>query len=196
MQHYFKLIKESALAYTKAVVVNIHYKDTMKVTSFKNFLLRGNIIDLAVGVIIGAAFNKITTSLVQDIVMPPINIILSQVSFSNWFFVLKKGRVGDHYNSLSEAAKDGAITVNIGNFITVMTNFIIIAFCVYLIILVMSKVKESLSDADDREVKSKTKACPFCRSCIDLMATKCPNCTADIPPANADSPPVNNRLAD
>lgn len=165
----------------------------MKVTSFKNFILRGNVIDLAVGVIIGAAFNKITSSLVQDIVMPPINIVLTKVSFSNWFIVLKRAHPDDHYNTLQEATKAGAITLNIGNFITVLTNFLIIAFCVYLIILIMSKLQTALSSADDIQTKATTRPCPFCCSCVSQEAIKCPSCTSDLPPYSKKQVAINNK---
>jgi len=147
---------------------------------FKEFILRGNLIDFAVGVIIGAAFSKIINSLVQDIIMPPINLLLVKVNFANWFLVLKNGTPQGPYLTLEEASKAGAVTLNLGVFINALANFIVIAICVYLIIVVVSKIKTALTTKEDKESKATVKDCKYCYSSINIKATKCPNCTANL----------------
>jgi len=136
---------------------------------FKDFAARGNVIDLAVGVIIGAAFGKIVSSLVNDILMPPIGLILGKVDFSNLFVTLSSA----HYNSLADAKAAGAPTLNYGIFINNIIDFLIVAFVIFLI------VKET--NRFIRKPDPTTKPCPRCTTAIPLAATKCPSCTADVP---------------
>lgn len=148
--------------------------------SFKDFIFRGNIVDLAIAVIVGNAFGQIVNSLVKDIIMPPINILLAGVNFANWFVVLKSGPSKVPYTSLDAATKDGAITLNIGIFIDALSNFIIIALCVYIILLIITKLRQSLITKNEVETKTTTKQCMYCCSTINIKAVKCPSCTANL----------------
>lgn len=137
---------------------------------FKDFIARGNVLDLAVAVVVGAAFGKIVTSFVQDILMPPIGLLLGKVDFSNLFINLSSV----HYASIEEAKKAGAATINYGVFINNIINFIIIAFAIFLVVRMANKMKK------EPEAEPTTKECPFCASAISLKATKCPQCTSDL----------------
>lgn len=143
---------------------------------FKAFILKGNLIDFAVGVIIGAAFGQLVNSLVQDIMMPPISIVLASVSFDNWFIVIKEGEKAGPYATLDEAKTAGASLLRIGLFINALISFVITSFCVYIMITVIGKIKERIVT---KEAET-TKDCPYCFSKIDIKAVKCPNCTSDI----------------
>ncbi len=134
--------------------------------------MRGSMIDLAVGIIIGAAFGKIVTSLVNDIIMPPIGLLLGRVDFSNLFIDLS----GNNYLTLAEAKEAGAATLNYGLFINTVIDFLIVAFVIFLLIRQINRFKrqEEVPSAPD------TKECPYCISVISVKATKCPNCTADL----------------
>ncbi len=137
---------------------------------FKEFAIKGNMIDLAVGVIIGGAFNTLVTSLVDNIIMPLLSLIVGRIDFSNWFFSLD----GQHYATL-EAAKDaGAATVNYGIFISGLLNFVIMAFVVFLIV----KGLNSMRRTEEAPAAPTTKTCPFCKSEISIEATRCPHCTS------------------
>jgi large conductance mechanosensitive channel len=138
---------------------------------FKTFIMRGNVMDLAIGVIIGAAFGKIVTSLVEDVIMPPIGLLLGKVDFSNLYINLGKG----DYSSLAEAQKAGAATLNYGLFINTLINFLIIALVIFLVVKQINRLKRK------EEVKEPdTKECKYCLSTIPLRAVKCQNCTADL----------------
>lgn len=136
---------------------------------FKEFITRGNVIDLAVGVIIGAAFGKIVTSLVEDIIMPPVGLLLGKVDFANLFITLS----GEQYNTLAEAKKAGAATINYGQFINTIVNFLIIALCIFLVIKQVNRLKK-----EEPKAAPTTKECPHCYSEISIKATRCPNCTS------------------
>ncbi|MCO7126714.1 large conductance mechanosensitive channel protein MscL [Sporolactobacillus shoreicorticis] len=139
------------------------------INEFKKFLARGNVIDLAVAVIIGAAFGQIVSSLVKDIVMPPIGLLLGKVDFSNLYLNLS----GHAYSSLSAAQKAGAPTINYGLFINNVINFLIVAAVIFFAIKMLNKVTP--------KKEASTKKCPYCLSSIPIKATKCANCTADLP---------------
>ena len=139
---------------------------------FKEFVSKGSAIDLAVGVVIGAAFGKIVTSLVDDIIMPPIGLILGKVDFSNLYFMLQPGKVPGPYASLADAKKAGAVTINIGAFINVLISFLIISIAIFLLVKVLNKLR--------RKQEATTKDCPYCKSKIDLAATRCAFCTSEI----------------
>lgn len=139
---------------------------------FKQFLMRGNILDLAVGVIIGGAFGKITESLVKDILMPPIGLLLGNVDFSNLFITLG----ATQYATLAEAQKAGAATINYGLFINGVVNFIIVAFAVFLLIRQVNRLMAKPAPA----AEPTTKTCPFCHTDIPLAATRCPHCTSTL----------------
>ena len=139
---------------------------------FKEFAMKGNVMDLAVGFILGAAFGKIVTSLVSDIIMPPIGLILGKVDFSSLFLNLS----GKSYSSLSEAKAAGAATLNYGVFINNVVDFLIVAFAVFLLVRVVNRWNKPAPAAAPT-----TKDCPYCVSKIPLKATRCPNCTSPIP---------------
>lgn len=142
---------------------------------FKEFAMRGNVVDMAVGIIIGAAFGAIVKSLVSDIMMPPIGMILGNVDFSNLFLVLKDGTTTGPYLSLTEAQKVGAVTINYGLFLNAVISFIIVAFAVFILIRNINRLrKQEPAAAPD------TKDCPFCFSAIPLKATRCPHCTSEL----------------
>jgi large conductance mechanosensitive channel len=140
---------------------------------FKEFAMRGNVIDLAVGVIIGAAFGKIVSSLVDDIIMPPIGLALHGVDFSNFYIALK----GSHLPSLVEAKQAGAVTLNYGLFLNTVINFLIVAFCVFLLV---QQVNRWTRKPQPAVAEPTTKECPQCTMTIPIRAKKCPHCTAQI----------------
>lgn len=144
---------------------------------FKEFAMRGNVIDMAVGIIIGAAFGTIVKSLVDDIIMPPIGLLLGSVDFSNLFAVIKEGKIAGPYATLVAAKTAGAVTVNIGVFINTIISFGIIAFSVFLIIKQMNTLKR-------KEVVAPAvptiKECPYCLSTVAIKASRCPHCTSEL----------------
>jgi large conductance mechanosensitive channel len=143
---------------------------------FKEFAIKGNAVDLAVGVIIGAAFGGIVTSLVKDILMPPLSLITGGLDFSNKFIVLKAGTNGAaSFATPAQAAAAGAITWNYGNFITLVINFLIVAFCIFLVVRAMHKLKHPAADAP-----AVSKDCPACTMTIPIKATRCPHCTTEL----------------
>ena len=144
---------------------------------FKEFAMRGNVVDMAVGIIIGAAFGTIVKSLVADVIMPPIGLLLGKVDFSNLFIVLKEGATAGPFATISEAQKAGAVTINYGVFINTIIGFIIVAFAVFLVIRTINKLKrEEEAPPEDPT----TKECPYCLSTIAIMATRCANCTSEL----------------
>lgn len=143
---------------------------------FKEFAVKGNAVDMAVGIIIGAAFGGIVTSLVKDIIMPPIGFITGGLDFSNKFVVLKAAPDGSVFATPAEAAKAGAITWNYGNFVTLLVNFLIVAFCVFLLVRAINKLKRPHSGA----VAPVSKDCPFCAMTIPIKAMRCPHCTSEM----------------
>ncbi len=143
---------------------------------FQQFAVKGNVIDMAVGIIIGSAFGKIVDSLVKDVIMPPIGLLLGNVDFSNLFIVLKHGKdSAESYVSLAAAQQAGAITINVGLFLNTAISFVIIAFAVFLMIKALNKLKSAPVPAPVN-----TKECPFCFTAIPVKAVKCPNCTVDL----------------
>lgn len=142
---------------------------------FKEFAMRGNVVDMAVGIIIGAAFGAIVKSLVSDIMMPPIGMILGNVDFSNLFLVLKDGTAAGPYLSLMEAQKVGAVTVNYGLFLNAVISFIIVAFAVFVLIRNINRLRK-----EEPAAEPNTRDCPFCLSAIPLKAKRCPHCTSEL----------------
>jgi large conductance mechanosensitive channel len=140
---------------------------------FKEFALKGNVVDTAVGIIIGVAFGKIITSLVNDIIMPPIGVLLGKIDFSNLYINLSK----TSYNSLAEAKTAGAATINYGMFINNILDFLIVAFVIFMVIRQLNKMKKKAAAVP---APVTTKECPFCKSQIALAAIKCPNCTSQL----------------
>jgi large conductance mechanosensitive channel len=147
---------------------------------FKEFAVKGNAVDLAVGVIIGAAFGGIVNSLVKDILMPVVGLLTGGLDFSNKFVVLKAAPAGGSFNTPAEAAKAGAVTWNYGNFITLVINFIIVAFCIFLVVKAMNKLKRPSPTAPPV-----SKECPACAMTIPIKATRCPHCTSELAQATA-----------
>lgn len=142
---------------------------------FKEFAIKGNAVDLAVGVIIGAAFGSIITSLVKDILMPPIGFLTGGLDFSNKFLILKDAPGGAVFSTPADAVKAGAITWNYGNFITLIISFLIVAFCIFLVVKAVNKMKKPSSTA-----APVSKDCPFCSMTIPIKATRCPHCTSEM----------------
>jgi large conductance mechanosensitive channel len=140
---------------------------------FKEFAMRGNVIDLAIAVIIGAAFGKIITSLVNDIIMPPIGMLMGGLNFKDLFISLN----GIDYASLADAQAAGAPTVNYGMFINTILDFIIVAFVIFLLVRTINRMKRPPAKA---EAAPTTKACPYCFTEIPIPATRCPNCTTEL----------------
>jgi len=141
---------------------------------FKEFALRGNVIDLAIAVIIGAAFGEIISSLVSDIIMPPIGLFLGNADFRDLFVNLSEGR----YETLAAAEEAGAITINYGVFINTIVDFLIIALVLFLIVRQVNQLQQAKKEEKPEEPT--TKECPYCLSTIPLGATRCPHCTAEL----------------
>lgn len=139
---------------------------------FKAFAMRGNVLDLAVGVIIGGAFGRIISSLVADIIMPPIGLILGKVDFANMFLTLS----GNKLATLDEAKAAGAVTINYGVFLVALIDFIIVAFVLFLLLRPINK----LTKKPEPVAAPSTKECPYCFSNIAIKATRCPNCTSEL----------------
>jgi large conductance mechanosensitive channel len=140
---------------------------------FRDFALRGNVVDMAIGIIIGAAFGVIVQSLVADVIMPPIGLLLGKVDFANLHVVLKAGATSGPYATIAEAHNTGAVTLNYGQFINHVFSFVIVAFAVF---LVVKQVNRFRSPAP----APATKDCPYCFSAIAVNATRCPHCTSDL----------------
>jgi len=138
---------------------------------FKKFIMRGNVLDLAVAVIIGGAFGSIVTSLVNDVIMPPIGMLLGKINFKDLFINLS----GTPYASLADAQAAGAATINYGNFINTIVNFLIVAFVIFLIVRAFNRMKKPEAPAAPT-----TKDCPYCQTAIPIKATRCPHCTSQL----------------
>jgi large conductance mechanosensitive channel len=135
---------------------------------FREFAVKGNVVDMAVGIIIGAAFGKIINSFVSDVLMPPIGLLLGKVDFSNLFLNLS----GKPYETVSSAKAAGAATINYGLFLNTLIDFTIVAFAIFILVQQVNRLK--------RQPEQTTKECPFCLSKIPLKATRCPSCTSEL----------------
>jgi len=144
---------------------------------FKEFAMRGNVLDMAVGIIVGAAFGTIVNSLVQDAIMPPIGLLLGNVDFSNIFIVLKEGKVAGPYASVAAAKSAGAISINFGMFVNTIISFILVAFAVFLLIKTINRLRRQEEAPPAPPI---TKDCIYCFSKIPIQATRCPNCTSEL----------------
>ncbi|RJP95594.1 MAG: large-conductance mechanosensitive channel protein MscL [Desulfobacteraceae bacterium] len=143
---------------------------------FKAFAMRGNVVDMAVGIIIGGAFGTIVKSLVDDVLMPPIGLMLGGVDFSDLFVTLKQGATAGPYATLAIAKSAGAVTMNVGLFMNAVISFLIVAFAVFLLIKAINKLQFS----KEAPAAATTKDCPRCFSAIPIKATRCPNCTSEL----------------
>ena len=144
---------------------------------FKEFAMRGNVVDMAVGIIIGAAFGTIVKSLVSDIIMPPIGLLLGKVDFSNLFITLKSVPSGGTFATVAEAQKAGAVTLNYGLFINTVINFVIVAFAIFLLIRGLNRLKR---EEEVPPAEPTTKECPQCYSTVPIKATRCAYCTSEL----------------
>ena len=144
---------------------------------FKEFAMRGNVVDMAVGIVIGAAFGTIVKSFVDDVLMPPIGLLLGGVDFSNLFAVVKEGAPAGPYASLVDAQTAGAVTLNYGLFINTVISFLIVAFAVFMVVKAMNAIKRQ-EEAPAAEPTTKT--CEFCQTEIPIKATRCPHCTSQL----------------
>lgn len=147
--------------------------------AFRDFAMRGNVIDMAVGIIIGAAFGVIVKSLVDDVLMPPIGLMLGGVDMTNLFVVLKEGGTPGPYASLEQARTAGAVTLNYGLLINAVVSFLIVAFCVFLVVKSIEKARGPATPPVT------TKDCPHCAMAIPIKATRCPHCTSTVGPVVA-----------
>ena len=144
---------------------------------FKKFIMRGNVIDLAVGVIVGGAFQAIVKSLVDDVVMPVISLATKGVDFANWFIALD----GGEYATLEAAQEAGASVLSYGNFISAILNFLIMAFVVFLLVKGINTIADKTKKKEEEApAEPTTKECPFCKSEISIEATRCPHCTSQL----------------
>jgi large conductance mechanosensitive channel len=153
-------------------IQSIAREDVPMLKEFRTFIMRGNVIDLAIGVIIGGAFGAIVNSLVKDIIMPPIGLLLARVDFSKLYVALD----GKTYESLSKAQELGAPTLNYGAFINTIINFLIIGFVIFLVVKAVNQLKKPAPAAAPT-----TKNCVFCATEIPLAAKRCPHCTSELP---------------
>lgn len=144
----------------------------------RDFILRGNVMDMAVGIIIGAAFGKIVDSLVKDIIMPPIGFLLGKVDFSNLYFTIYP--LGEKYDSLDAASTAGAVTINYGLFINTIISFLIVACAIFALIKIVNTIKDTACKEEAAEEAATEKECPFCCTSIPINAKKCPNCTSEL----------------
>jgi large conductance mechanosensitive channel len=142
---------------------------------FKEFAMRGNVIDMAVGIIIGAAFGTIIGTLVSDVLMPPIGLLLGNVDFSNLFIVLKEGKIAGPYATIAAAKGAGAVTLNYGLFVNTVVNFLIVAFAIFFLVRGMNALKKK-----EEAPPPITKECPHCLSTIPIKATRCGHCTSEL----------------
>ena len=144
----------------------------------RDFILRGNVMDMAVGIIIGAAFGKIVDSLVKDIIMPPIGYFLGKVDFTNLYITLFP--LGEKYDSLDAATAAGAVTINYGVFINTIISFLIVACAIFIIVKSVNTIKDKAKKEEIEEAAATEKECPFCCTSIPINAKKCPHCTSDL----------------
>jgi large conductance mechanosensitive channel len=144
---------------------------------FRKFVMRGNVVDLAVGVVIGAAFGAIVTSLVNDVLLPPIGLALGGADFTDLFLVLSAGEPGSPYATLAQAQEAGAVTLNYGVFLTRVVSFLIVAASIFLVVRAVERLRRVEEAPAAAPV---TRDCPFCLSTIPIKATRCPHCTSEV----------------
>ena len=147
---------------------------------FRTFITRGNVVDLAVGIIIGVAFGAIVTSLVNDVIMPPIGLAIGNVDFVNLFAVLKEGATPGPYLTLAAAKDAGAVVISYGTLVNAVLNFLVIAAAVFFIVVRPLNRYHARKEAEKPAAAATTKDCPFCATAIPVKATRCPNCTSEL----------------
>jgi large conductance mechanosensitive channel len=157
----------------------VERRETRMLQDFKAFIMKGNVIDMAVGIIVGVAFGLVVNSLVKDIIMPPIGLALGNVDFTNLFVVLKAGSPGESYASLTAAQAAGAVTINYGAFINTVVNLLIIAAAVFFLIVRPIAKMQARQKAKEPAAPT-TRECPYCITAIPIKATRCPNCTSEL----------------
>ncbi len=145
---------------------------------FKEFAIKGNVVDMAVGIIIGAAFTGVVQSLVKDVMMPPLGLLMGGVDFSNFFVVLKEGAIPPPYETMAAAQQAGAVTLNYGVFFNTLISFLIVAFAVFILIRYINKLKRP--EEKPEPVAPSVKKCSYCFSDIPVEATRCPHCTSEL----------------
>ena len=150
------------------------------IKDFKAFIMRGNVVDLAVGIVIGVAFGAIVSSFVKDVIMPPIGLALGNVDFNNLFVILKQGTEAGPYPSLAAAQEAGAVSINYGVFINTIVNFIILAAVVFFFVVRPIAKMHTRQKAAEVAPAPSTKECPYCHTNIPIKATRCPNCTSEL----------------
>ena len=148
------------------------------IKEFKEFAMKGNVIDMAVGIIIGAAFGPIVKTLVSNIIMPPIGLLLGDVDFANLFMLLKEGSAAGPYASLVAAQEAGAVVISYGGFINAIVNFVIVAFAIFLLIRNVNRMKK---EEEAAPAEATTKKCIYCLSVIPIKASRCGQCTSELP---------------
>jgi len=142
------------------------------VKEFKTFINKGSAIDMAVGIIVGAAMTSVVNSLVKDIIMPPVGVLVGGIDFSQWFYVIAGGEPGAHYNTMAAATAAGATTLNVGTFLNTVISFLITMFAVFIIVKVANSARA--------KGPVTTRACPYCQQAISKLATKCPYCCSSV----------------
>lgn len=147
------------------------------IKEFRDFAMKGNVVDMAVGIIIGAAFTSVVNSLVTDILMPPIGLLLGKVDFTNLFLVLREGKTAGPYSSLASAKASGAVTFNYGVFVNALISFVIVACAVFVLIRNINRLKGQQESAAEPPA---TKECQYCLSAIPLNASRCAHCTSQL----------------
>ena len=147
---------------------------------FKEFAVKGNAMDMAVGIIIGGAFGTIVNSLVKDIIMPPIGLLMGNIDFKDLFIVLKEAPGGGVFNTIAQAQEAGAVTLNIGVFINSVIAFLIVAFAMFILVKNLNRLREPDAPAPSPEMKK----CPYCLTDVAKKATRCPNCTSALDPVS------------
>ena len=153
---------------------------------FKDFALRGNVVDLAIGIIIGSAFTTIVKSLVDDIIMPPIGLLLGNVNFADLYLVLKPGETPGPYSNLAKAQEAGAVTINYGVFVNNLIAFLIVAIVTFLIVRGMNRLYLASQSGEEEATAPTTKSCDYCMETIPVQAVRCPFCTSHLETATAD----------
>jgi large conductance mechanosensitive channel len=149
---------------------------------FREFAVKGNVVDMAVGIIIGAAFGTIARSLVDDLIMPPIGLLLGGVAFENLFAVLRQGETAGPYATLADAQAAGAVTMNYGVFISTLVSFLVVAFAVFMLVRAINRLRREEQVAPEAPTD---RPCPFCATAIPVQAVRCPNCTSALEAAAA-----------